>query len=186
VSLKREFAGAEQVFSLDFGAVMDLEEACGKTPIGVIYKRVVGFDFRAKDIFEILRLGLIGGGIEAAEARRLVQERLDAAPLAPLAELACSVLLNMMDGAPESEGPVDGELEPFDAGQIYQSFAQVGIPPQQVNAMRVGDALRLFEAARRKKSADAPSDAELDGMAARVASGALDWALKPTSGEKAN
>lgn len=186
MSLTREFAGAKRVFALRFGDVMDLEEACGKVAIGALYKRVVAFDFRAKDIFEVLRIGLVGGGMEASAARRLVQERLDAGRLAPLAELAASVLLTLMDGAPEPEGkPATGDPVPFDAGKIYESFAQVGIPPQQVNEMRFGDALKMFAASRRAKAGDAPTDDEIDAMQARVGSGALDWSLKPST-TKAN
>lgn len=181
MSVRREYAGAERDFRLGFGDLLDLEQACGALPVGTIYKRLHAWDFRARDVFEVVRLGLIGGGMAADEAKRIVIERFDVLPLERHVTIAMAILLDMMEGAPEARDPgVDkGEAKPLDRGLLYKNFAQLGIPPREVDAMSVEQALHLFEATSRTAADMAPSEAEFEAMMKRLDSPEMAWARAP-------
>lgn len=180
--IRRDFAGAERKFRLGLGEIMDLEAACGKVGIATIYKRMGTFDWHIGDVFHVLQRALIGGGMTSTEAERLVKERIDTGRLGELMTLAYDILLAAVEGAPEGKGGgSEAEPSPFDRGQIYKSFAEVGIAPQEVDAMEFAKALMLFEAMNRDGKVGPPTPDEFREMRARVDSGALDWSLQPTT-----
>ena len=67
-----EWAGKERLFRLTFGSILDLEEICGKDAIGAIFLRVSTGAFKASDVYHILRLALVGGGMAAVEVKQLL------------------------------------------------------------------------------------------------------------------
>lgn len=69
--IELEFGDGTHVFRLGLAQIAELQEKCG-AGIGSIYKRLLQADYRAEDCVEAIRLGLIGGGMKAVEARRLV------------------------------------------------------------------------------------------------------------------
>lgn len=185
MSVILEYAGAERRFRLGWGQVMDLEEACGKVAIGALYKRLHAWDFRAGDIYQIVRLALIGGGLDAREAKKLVAERFDILPLSDHVNIALQVIGAMMDGAPEAKAASAAAApEPIDRGRLYHVFSQSGITPAEVDAMSVAQALHLFAGAAASagdRNETGLDDGAFERMQARVESGALDWALQPAA-----
>lgn len=66
-----EWGGGEHLFSLKGAQIEELEQICGKVGFGAIYQRVsLGVWFWG-DLYHTVRLGLIGGGMGAVEAKRL-------------------------------------------------------------------------------------------------------------------
>lgn len=66
-----EWADGEYLFALKGNEIEELENVCGKIGFGAIYQRVsLGVWFWA-DLYHTVRLGLIGGGMGAVEAKRL-------------------------------------------------------------------------------------------------------------------
>lgn len=164
-----DFAGAERHFRLGFGEILDLEEACGKVGFGAIFVRLSTHAYHAGDVRHVLRYGLRGGGTPLAEATRLVDERMPVAGLTYLHGIAIEVMLSVLEGVPEnSDGPaeVNDPEKPMDAGAIFAGFAQMGIPPEQVRAMRWSDFVAMMRAMGGKQ-VSAPTEEEFKDMIAR-------------------
>jgi hypothetical protein len=66
-----EWGDGEYLFALKGKEIEELEQVCGKVGFGAIYQRVsLGVWFWG-DLYHTVRLGLIGGGMGAIEAKRL-------------------------------------------------------------------------------------------------------------------
>lgn len=69
-----EIEGQERQFRLPLLMIAELQASC-KAGLGVIYKRVFAHDFYAEDLVETVRCGLIGGGLERGEAKKIIDRR---------------------------------------------------------------------------------------------------------------
>lgn len=69
--IELEFGDGTYLFKLGLAQIAELQEKCG-AGIGLIFKRVMIGEHRIEDCVETIRLGLVGGGMNAVEARRLV------------------------------------------------------------------------------------------------------------------
>ena len=67
-----EFGPDEQDFRLAFGELVELQEATGKGP-GRIQLDLAENKWAARDISEVLRIGLIGGGMDPMKALAMVR-----------------------------------------------------------------------------------------------------------------
>lgn len=135
-----DFAGEARVFHLRLGEVLDIEEACGKIGIGAIYLRLARHEWRVREVREVLAHALRGGGVQIAEARRLIDERMDAGGLADLHAMALEVLIALMSGVEADRTQPEGDPEtPMSVGEIFAGFIQQGVVPDQVRAMRYDD-----------------------------------------------
>jgi hypothetical protein len=84
----------------------ELEEKTNAGPMR-LFTRIRTGDFRADDIRETIRLGLIGGGKTPSQAYNLMSRNFDKAPLAEHAPLALDILLAGLYGIdPEGTKPV--------------------------------------------------------------------------------
>jgi len=163
-----EWAGALRRFDLPFGQVLDLEEACGKTGIGLIYQRLVRAEFYVRDVFHVLRQGLIGGGMAPAEAERLLRDRFDAIPLLGNAELACTILLGLFAGVDSAAAAAPGDpAKPYDLGAIFAAFAKLGLPPDSLRQMSYPAFVAMCGAFGRE-GVQAPTEEEFKDMLQRM------------------
>lgn len=76
-----EWADGEFLFALKGAQIEELQVLC-KSGFGEIVQRVLMGKWYYKDIYETIRLGLIGGKMGAVEAKNKVQFYMSAAPLA--------------------------------------------------------------------------------------------------------
>ena len=167
MDIRREFAGVERVFRLRLGEIMDIEEACGKSGLGAIYLRLCKHEWSIRDLRHILRLSLTGGGMDSGEATRLVDERIGAGQLVQLHALALDLLVSVMETVTPEDGAPKGDPDrPIDAGEIFAGFARMGVPPEQVRAIRFDDFV-LMVRAMGGKDAKPPTEDEFKGMLAR-------------------
>ena len=83
-----DWAGEPRVFRLNFGNILDLEQACGRVGIGEIYLKLGTHNYFANYVYHTIRQGLLGGGMRAEEADKLLQERFMHAPMVANFELA--------------------------------------------------------------------------------------------------
>jgi len=67
-----DFADGSYVFRLSVKQIIELEEKCG-APFAVIHARLWGGAYSANDVVETIRLGLIGGGMNPPEAKKLTE-----------------------------------------------------------------------------------------------------------------
>jgi hypothetical protein len=78
-STKLVFGGDEQTFRLRIGELRELEEA-RKAGALAILKRILSGDHYVDDAREVIRIGLIGGGMTAKEAFVLTTRYVDDIP----------------------------------------------------------------------------------------------------------
>lgn len=163
-TLIAHFAGAKRGFRLRFGEVVDLEQACGKIGIGAIYQRLATTSYFMSDVFHILRLGLIGGGMPSIEAEELVRAQIEARPLVQLGALAQDVIIALMSGIEaDGNGGSNDQAETHDIGKVFHAFVQMGISPDQVRAMQYADYVAILRAAA-GKDVQPPTEDEFDAM----------------------
>lgn len=93
-----EWAGEERVFRLSARALEDWQEACDAGPAWV-WGLLQSEMWRSVHVRETLRYGLIGGGMPAAEAGRLV--KLHAEPYGDNIKPAMCVLEAVIQGVPD-------------------------------------------------------------------------------------
>jgi hypothetical protein len=67
-----DFGDGSYNFRLSVKQIIELEEKCG-APFAVIHARLWGGAYSANDVVETIRLGLVGGGMDPAQARKLVE-----------------------------------------------------------------------------------------------------------------
>lgn len=102
---------------LDYERLVELEERTEKGAI-FIYRRMSDFDhngyvgdFRISWVSEIIRLGLIGGGMRASDALKLTDRYLREGFVLDYLQTATNALYAALHG-PEQEPVVFGESEP--------------------------------------------------------------------------
>ncbi|WP_323022397.1 gene transfer agent family protein [Pararhodobacter sp.] len=167
-ALIQEWGGVERAFALDFGLVCDLEEACGEKGVGGIYVRLATHQYHAREVYQTIRHGLIGGGMSRPDVERLMKTRFNEIPLADSVALAVDLLTALNTGVKDDRTrPASGDVdEPYDLGKIFASFAQVGVTPQQVRAMGYSDFCNLMRAVGGDK-AQPPTEDEFADMIRR-------------------
>lgn len=102
-----EFADSDYLFRLPLKRIAELEEKCG-APVGAIWKRVcLTGDYHATDLIETVRLGLIGGGLDPQEARKLIERYCDEWPLMEWHRHAIAILGACVEGY-ETSGETGG------------------------------------------------------------------------------
>lgn len=101
-AIDRPFAGQSRRFQLRYGEIGELERVCG-AGIGAIMMRVAGHQFSARDVWETIRLGLEGGGMEEPEATATVM-RYHGTALAPHLQLVADILCAAVSGVERSAG----------------------------------------------------------------------------------
>ncbi len=90
-TISRPFAGAEYTFDLTFSLALEFERNLRKSLYAAMRAMLAG-DWRLRDVEEIIRLGLIGGGTDDIEAVRLIEDHVKPAPIARHAKLCTDIL----------------------------------------------------------------------------------------------
>lgn len=83
--------GGEHSFRLAVGEMRALEQRCDAGVV-VILMRLLGQSWKIDDVVQVLRLGLIGGGMAEKEAQTTIDKALDTASLMALSVPAADVL----------------------------------------------------------------------------------------------
>ncbi len=138
------WAGQDRLFRLDTGDVMDLEQARDGEGIGAIYIRVIAFQYSVSDLFHILRIGLIGGGMKAIEAEILVRDQLSAGRFALHCETCGEILAALVEGIAPSDEQGDGD--PAEAFDLADIAVRLNMKPQEIREMRFDDFINLIRA----------------------------------------
>lgn len=102
--------GGEHAFRLRLGELQALQEKCDAGPELVLQRIRLGV-WQVNDLFETLRFGLIGGGMDRDAARKLVSDSFDRTPLMEFKTPAIEVLAAALIGVPD-----DPAGEPSPAG----------------------------------------------------------------------
>ena len=102
--------GGEHAFRLRLGELQALQEKCDAGPELILQRVRLGV-WQVNDLFETLRLGLIGGGVDRDSARKLVIDAFERTPLMEFKTPAIEVLAAALIGVPD-----DPAGEPSPAG----------------------------------------------------------------------
>lgn len=156
-ALLEEWAGKERCFELNFGDVLDLQEATG-CAIGQMFIRLVSGAFRIEDTYHTIRLALVGGGMSALDAKRLMQRHFDTRPLMENAALAGQIFNALMIGIEETGGDAEGggaDVEPYKFSEVSQLCRVFNLSPIEMREMRYSDFVNMvrgFNAASETKA----------------------------------
>ena len=90
--IRLQWIGGEHDFALDIGQMRALQTACDAGPEQILRRMTAGH-WRVNDLFDTIRLGLIGGGMAEKEASALVAMVEEQHGIGPLVPLAQAVLL---------------------------------------------------------------------------------------------
>ncbi len=105
------FGDGVQRFRLTIGGAEELEEKCDAGLV-VIARRLASGEWKVRDVRETIRIGLVGGGMDATRALVLI-ERYASDNLDRLRMLALSILSPVLFGVPDDppgkSDPVTGE-----------------------------------------------------------------------------
>lgn len=94
------WADGEFTFDLRLGEVRKLQERTGLGP-AVILQRIVDGEWKVDDYRETILQGLLGGGMAAAEASKLVRNWVDERPAGESFLTAAKILKAFIEGAPQ-------------------------------------------------------------------------------------
>lgn len=108
------FGDATYTFALTDTMIHELQMKTG-VGIGALYLRVVNSQFHVADLTEVIRLGLIGGGISPAAAQRLIDAYAVNRPFDETFPLALDILDARWTGKPEALATVDQDENQQDA-----------------------------------------------------------------------
>lgn len=135
-SIDLAWADGEYRFRLGLGQLRELQEkvnqpriAIGATPIGpgTLLRLAMERDLWPHEVREIIRLGLIGGGMKPPEALARVQRYVDERPLLESMQPAVLILTAALAGAPDDEvGKKKAKEQPVKAtaSDFQSSMAQ--------------------------------------------------------------
>lgn len=100
---RRKFFGdAEHIFTLTPQLILELERTTG-AGIGKLCERLFARHFDYRDVSEVIRLALIGGGAQPDKAAALVQTYVPAQPLIHSYTLAVDILERLWFGSSDKD-----------------------------------------------------------------------------------
>lgn len=112
-SVTLTWAGGEHPFELRIGELRALQQRCDAGPAWIL-GRLTKSQWMVDDVIETIRLGLEGGGMEKADARKLVTQFVEERPFTDSVLTAQTILFSALYGDPddvlnENEGEKPGE-----------------------------------------------------------------------------
>lgn len=123
-SITLDWADGTYQFRLAWGQLVELQEKVDAGPF-VILQRLNSGGWRVQDISQVIRLGLVGGGMKQADALKLVRLHVEAFPPAENLMVAQAVLAAGLMGAPDEEIKKNGAaMETESTASPTASFEQ--------------------------------------------------------------
>lgn len=107
-----DWADGTYEFALRWGELSELQDICKAGPF-VVLARLSAGQWLIEDISAVIRLGLIGAGVEPQKALKLVQTYVEARPPMENASFAQGILNVALMGAPDEppgEAPAVPEM----------------------------------------------------------------------------
>lgn len=101
-SVEIEWADGTHKFRLPLGQLRELQDKCNAGPAEIL-NRLRLQTWRVDDVREIIRLGLIGGGVPPLDALTLVVRYVDQRPWMESVPTATAILLAALVGIPDNQ-----------------------------------------------------------------------------------
>lgn len=130
-AVELQWLGGFHRFELTLGGIEAVQEASQAGPMAIL-RRIAKDDWRKEDLQEVIRQGLIGGGMAPENATDLVHRVFTQNPLVPFRAPAMEILSAALIGRPddpvvEDEDPGEGEGQtpaPMQNGVSAESTVQ--------------------------------------------------------------
>lgn len=136
-TIKTLWAGEERTFRLGIKDLERLQERCGERGPKRILDDLCSGEWKVRDIVETVRLGLIGGGLPAPKADKLVVEHVEERPLSENLFFAVGILQAAITGPPIPDEKVERDIlgEPGAAESLTTSPPSTGQEPPSAGAL---------------------------------------------------
>lgn len=121
------FADEERLFRLPIGRWRAVQERCDAGPLELL-RRYTSSSWRVDDVREVVLQGLVGGGMQVAEASKLVANYFDGLPLAQFVPLAQAVVMASVVGASDEDDDPPGEPKAGGKTRTASRAAKSGSP----------------------------------------------------------
>lgn len=154
--VREAFAGEMRIFRIRLGEIRAIEARCGNVGIGEVCRRLAratyvlselsgtaalaaGLEIRADDVRETIYQGLVGGGMKANVAFRLVTREIDDRGWRGLTDNLDTALLALLGSQRRPEGEDAGELragpttEPTPPNPPTSPASTVSVPPSALD-----------------------------------------------------
>ncbi len=123
------FDGRKYTFRLTVVGIAEIQKHCGAggvpVGIGVIYARLCHGGYFLEDLIEVIRQGLIGGGVASPEARRMIERYEPGTREGPALELwhelAYQVIGACVHGYIDPDEPSDPDEKKTDLTPAHRS-----------------------------------------------------------------
>lgn len=109
-SLELDWADGTYTFRLAWGELIKLQEECDAGPFEVLI-RLSNNKWKVQEISHVMRLGLIGGGLEPAKALTMVRNYVETRPPLENLTFARGILGIALQGVPD-EKPGEADAAP--------------------------------------------------------------------------
>lgn len=121
------WVGGEHEFALPLGALRGLQDATNKGPEELLNAFRLG-SWRVDDAIQVLRFGLIGAGMEKAEASRLVTAMVDLHPKVQFKLTSLTVLMHALFGSEDDPvGEAEGVTTPAPENGASQNSTETAL-----------------------------------------------------------
>lgn len=123
MSVRLVWIGGEHDFALDLGNLRAIQKYCDAGPHEILL-RLNEKRWRVDDLFEVIRQGLIGGGLPSGDASRLVTAMMTRHPLIGFVVTAQAILAASLVGDEDDPvGEAEGAASPPANGASLNSTA---------------------------------------------------------------
>ncbi len=120
-----KWVGGEHPFALYLGELRALQGACDAGPEQILTRIRTG-QWRLDDMMEVIRQGLIGGGMAPEKAARMVTLLFEQHPLLAFKATALEVLMLALTGPEDDQpGKAEGDAAPPESGPSAPSTETV-------------------------------------------------------------
>lgn len=133
-SCQLPFNGQRTMFKLAWRELMKIQEACDAGPY-VVLDRLVSGRWKLQDISEVIKWGLIGGGMEQGQALKLVETEVETRPPLENLVIAQKVLGAGVVGSSEEEVGKKFEAASQGGSKRRSRTASSDLPPSSETAM---------------------------------------------------
>lgn len=108
------WAGGEHEFALPINLLRALQDKCDAGPAWIL-ARLGSQRWMVDDVIAPIRLGLEGGGMEKAEAQKLVRQHVEDRPLTESVLTAQAIMMSVLYGA-EDDGEAGDDSDEGEPG----------------------------------------------------------------------
>lgn len=123
-AVELSWPGGRHTFALRIGELRELQDRLNAGPEEV-FNRIRSGNWRVNDLVEVVRIGLVGGGMDRDEAGRQIATLIDTTPLSEFKFVAIAALASAIIGYEDDPvGEAEGEQAPPENGSSAPSMGQ--------------------------------------------------------------